>query len=453
MICSDLISTKDISKVKIGLKKLILNYLSDDYLTNSIDEEVNKLDCLVYRPAISYPSIKIGRYSFHNSNPLNSKISYFTIYFRSVNASYFCVEFHVFFSDIYKSDLSSFCERNYSIPHAFVQKVFSPFDTNPKRREHSSILYYPNEQLKSDFLYEKFCSLKWEFFEFVQDFFQTFLHSSNIIPLSVVFYGTNINYNDLYCRDFWSSVGVNQRSGETFTHHGNPFEYGRLFFQTSLSDRYNYCDKTSLIYIINTERKQLKFGFQDLEDQIDFEFTDAIASSLFLLLFLSISNNAAQKIISYYRERFNKIKLNTHSLKKVLLLRFNFEKDIVSHESIISQPSKWSIAQLDFQRIFFHREVSFRSASYSLSTLTLSEKDSLISQISELKSEFDQKVEILEHLVSYKRESKNLRFAWFSAIIASITLYFLIYPDRTEPVALFINNLIKLITAFIFKEV
>ena len=125
------------------------------------------------------------------------------------------------------------------------------------------------------------------FFNFIQKYFITFFHISNIIPPSVILYGTNIGYNESYHRDFWRSVGIEAQYGETFLHPGDPYKYGRLFFRTSLSDRYAPDDSSSLIYIINTEKKKPSHGFQNLEDQIDLEFSD-ITSNLFLLSFTSM---------------------------------------------------------------------------------------------------------------------------------------------------------------------
>lgn len=230
------------------------------------------------------------------------------------------------------------------------------------------------------------------------------------------------------------------------------FEYSRLFFQSSLTSRYNYIDTTSLIYVVNPSLKKHTPSYQTTQGSICLDFVDTIAPSLFLLLFLSMANRISERTIPYYRNRLNKIKLNTHSLKNCLLLRFEFEKNIAPYESLLSDSTRYSNAQLALQNLLSKRSLPSDDV-YLLSNLLLSEKNSLLEQITELKNEFDKKVEILEHLVSYKRESRNLRFSWLSAITATITLYFLIYPDKTKPVALFINNLIRLITTFLFKEV
>ena len=87
LICSDLISIENIESVKSGLKRLILHHLSNDYLTGSIDDEINKLDSLARKTPPSFSSIKIGRYSFASTETLHQKISYFTVYFKSVSST------------------------------------------------------------------------------------------------------------------------------------------------------------------------------------------------------------------------------------------------------------------------------------------------------------------------------------------------------------------------------
>ena len=448
LICSDLISIENIESVKSGLKRLILHHLSNDYLTGSIDDEINKLDSLARKTPPSFSSIKIGRYSFASTETLHQKISYFTVYFKSVSSKFISVEFHIFFSNNFKEELSSFTSKNYTPSHAFIHKTVSSFSKDVGAKESSNILYYPNEILKSDYLYEKFCFIKWDFFNFIQKYFITFFHISNIIPPSVILYGTNIGYNEPYHRDFWRSVGIEAQYGETFLHRGDPYKYGRLFFRTSLSDRYAPDDSSSLIYIINTEKKKPSYGFQDFEDQIDLEFSD-ITTNLFLLSFLSIINQSALKQLSIYRQRLTKIKLKRRSLKKLLLLRYEFEKTITPFESFLSDHIQWNLVQDDFQKLFPKKIYSFRQAHYSLSVLSIFQKDAILDQISIIKGEFDQKTQILQHLADYKNESKNNRFSWFSTIASIITLYFLIYPENTKPVASFLSFLVKSLTTFL----
>lgn len=70
-------------------------------------------------------------------------------------------------------------------------------------------------------------------------------------------------------------------------------------------------------------------------------------------------------------------------------------------------------------------------------------------RILSIRQEFDRKTEILQHLADYKNESKNSKFSWFSMIASVITLYFLIFPENTEPVAAFLNSLVKAFSTFI----
>lgn len=448
LICSDLISIQNVESVKTGLKNLILHHLNNDYLTSSIDDEINKLDSLVRKIPPSYSSIKIGRYSFTPSEALHQKISYFTVYFKSASSKFISVEFHIFFSENFKKELSSFISKDYTSSRAFIHKSVSSFSKDVGAKESSNILYYPNEILKSDHLYEKFCFLKWDFFNFIQKYFKTFFHSFNTIPPSVVFYGTNICYNEPYSLNFWRSVGVDSHYGETFLQHGNPFDYGRLFFRTCLSDRYNSSDFSNFIYIVNTEKKELSFGFQTIEEQIDLEFSD-ITSDLFLLTFLSIINQSTLKELSIYRQRLAKIKLKRSSLKKLLFLRYQFEKTIAPFESFLSDYIRWNLIQTNLQQFFPKRTFSFYQAHYSLSALSVFQKDSILEQISSIKSEFSQEIDILQHLADYSNEAKSSRFSWFSTIASIITLYFLIFPENTKPVATFLSSFIKAITTFI----
>lgn len=452
IICSDLISCKDLNIVKRGLKKLLLVFLNHNSSNDSIEDEINRLDRLIYHSPNSFPSAYFGPFSFKSSDSLSSKFSNFSICFRIVNSSYFSVEFSIIFSPKFRSELSSFCEKNFTYSYSFVRKVFFSSDNLFHSHKQSYYAIYRNEFVKSDTLYEKICYLKWEFFNFVQPFFQTYFHQLNIIPPSVIFYDSNVEYTDLNSQLFWTSVGIPSAIDVASPYHKDFFEYSRLFFQSSLTSRYNYIDTTSLIYVVNPSLKKHTPSYQTTQGSICLDFVDTIAPSLFLLLFLSMANRISERTIPYYRNRLNKIKLNTHSLKNCLLLRFEFEKNIAPYESLLSDSTRYSNAQLALQNLLSKRSLPSDDV-YLLSNLLLSEKNSLLEQITELKNEFDKKVEILEHLVSYKRESRNLRFSWLSAITATITLYFLIYPDKTKPVALFINNLIRLITTFLFKEV
>lgn len=139
--------------------------------------------------------------------------------------------------------------------------------------------------MKSDTLYEKICYLKWEFFSFVQPFFQTYFHQLNIIPPSVIFYDSNVEYTDLNSQLFWTSVGIPSAIDVASPYHKDFFEYSRLFFQSSLTSRYNYIDTTSLIYVVNPSLKKHTPSYQTTQGSICLDFVDTIAPSLFLLLF------------------------------------------------------------------------------------------------------------------------------------------------------------------------
>ena len=132
-----------------------------------------------------------------------------------------------------------------------------------------------------------------------------------------------------------------------------------------------------------------------------------------------------------------------------MLLRYEFEKTITPFESFLSDRIRWNLVQDDFQKLFPKKIYSFRQAHYSLSVLSIFQKDAILDQISIIKGEFDQKTQILQHLADYKNESKNNRFSWFSTIASIITLYFLIYPENTKPVASFLSFLVKSLTTFL----
>ena len=115
LITSDLFSKENLPKLKKGIKKLILNCTSKDYLSSgdSIEEIFHKIDNMDSMLYSHFSGLHIYRLVFDSCKELKDKIDYFDLYLHDFNSSYLAIEFHLALSDSYKKYLESFIASDY----------------------------------------------------------------------------------------------------------------------------------------------------------------------------------------------------------------------------------------------------------------------------------------------------------------------------------------------------
>lgn len=443
LITSDLFSKENLPKLKKGIKKLILNCTSKDYLSSgdSIEEIFHKIDNMDSMLYSHFSGLHIYRLVFDSCKELKDKIDYFDLYLHDFNSSYLAIEFHLALSDSYKKYLESFIASDYHCNHGIMRKYFSGSRKKNGGRERESVAFYNDGLLKSDVLYESLCCLKWAFYNELFKYFPTLIHSLNKMPPAIFLFETNISYSDNYNYAFWESTGLERRNGQSID------ENLRFYFSIELSGRYSspYIDTA---FLVNAENYHLYPGFYSVQNQLDWELSQEATPYIFRFLLLRALIRATERNVLFYAKKLNHIKLKKGKLGKLLKLRYNFECSIDYYERYISNPHPFDAAKVRIEKLFDCRTQLYSQDYRNLTIGSLNAQKNLKSYTDSLRQEFDSKTAIIEHLTDYKNESRNQQFtiigivlSLIATVIAAITLYFTPIPSDTISFSSYIFSL------------
>lgn len=431
LITSDLFSKENLPKLKKGIKKLILNCTSKDYLSSgdSIEEIFHKIDNMDSMLYSHFSGLHIYRLVFDSCKELKDKIDYFDLYLHDFNSSYLAIEFHLALSDSYKKYLESFIASDYHCNHGIMRKYFSGSRKKNGGRERESVAFYNDGLLKSDVLYESLCCLKWAFYNELFKYFPTLIHSLNKMPPAIFLFETNISYTDSYNYPFWESVGLERRNGQFLD------ENLRFYYNVELSGRYSasYFDT---VFLVNSENYPLYPGFLSVQSQLDWELSNEATPYIFRFLLLRTLICSTEKNVLLYSKKLNRIKLQKQKFGELLKLRYKFERSIDYYEKYISDKVPFEFAATKIEKLFNHKTQLYSKDYQNLTVGSLKANNVLLSYVNSLQQEFSNKTAIIESLADYRASVQNKRFtiagivlSIIATCISAITLYFTPIPS------------------------
>lgn len=296
------------------------------------------------------------------------------------------------------------------------------------------VCHYSDSALKSDLLYENFSVLKWKFYNQMQKFSPTVLHSRGVAPPTVYIYKTNISYTENDMQEFWASVGVMGHAGQFID------SSRKLFFKINQSGRYDFQWKPSrdLIYLVNDTTIEPEAGYYSADIQIEHEFVMELSPSICKLQLLEVMNDTIATQLIDYKHKLHKIKLRKNRLHKLLRLRYLYERDIDFYRRYIHD-NIWERPQKKISYIF-NNQKPLRSYSYrSLTEGPIAAKEKIVEQIGAISEEFDAKTSVLQHLAAYKGEAKNRKINLTMLFFTATTLLFVVFPEWSVNVAKFLR--------------
>lgn len=436
IITCDLILRENISELKTGVVKLIKKYYSHKFLggQHSFDEIIENIEHMDDTLGTWYNSIRVGRCDFENDSKLKQLISYFDVHIRNVNSSYLALEFHLYLTDNYRNKQMNIINNDYKNVRGYVQSSFTANSRTNGGKKTYGICHFYDKHLKSDLIYENISKLKWRFFNKINVYFPTILHKKGINPPSVNIYKTNINYRQKDAQYFWDSVGVSSYQGQFID------ESRKIFFQTNLSGRYANNKRTDLIYIVNDLTMRKAQGYYSVDFQIVCEIEEDISGDIFKFTLLNALNDLVANSLIAYKLKLNKIKLRKNKLSKLLKLRYLYERDMDFYKRYVNDDI-WNDAKKEIAYIFNEQKLKY---SYDYRFLTdgpIASKNKIMEQINVLCKEFDEKTSVLQHLASYKNEKKDRRINIVMLILTVATVVFLIFPDLSKNIGVFLANI------------
>ena len=435
LITSDLILRENLPQLKRGLVKLIKNHHSHKFLGGfrSIEDVLDTVENMDDTLTWSYSSIDTGRFDFDALHEISPYISYFDLHIRRINDSYLCVEIHIYFTEDYTNNLQTIIDSDITEHKTYIKYAFRRNNKKSGGKRTFSLCQYNEASQKSDEIFESITSVKWLFYSRLQKFFTTELHNLSIVPPGILFYETNIDYTDQTADHFWQSLGISDYKGQFID------SARKLFFEVDLSGRYPKHFHPDFVYIYHDGKIPLEAGIYSLDFQIVHFFSWDYSRDIFRFFFLELFNNHFSKKLIQYKHQLNKIKLKKNQFHNLLKLRYRFERDMDMYIRLISDEI-WENAKRTIANLFNEKHL-LRGYDYTYITdLPITSMKRIRNQVLVLTKDFEDKANVLQHLVEYKHESRARVVNYIMLFMAALTLVLLIFPTWSQSIASFLSD-------------
>ena len=435
LLTSDLVLRDNIASLKKGLVRLLRELSTHKYYTidRSFDDVIKTIETMDDTLTWSSQSTLIGMFDFEPHKRLSTKISDFELYIKQVNPSYFAVEFRICFTPEYTELLQKKIDSNIEGRKTYVTSGFSRSKKKSGGRKILSLCEYNEASQKADAIYESITSIKWQFYEQIQKYIPTVLHTMNYVPPGIIFYQINIDYWDESAKYFWHSLGFNNVE----SHFVNDAE--KVFYSMQLSGRYGRHAFSDSVYIYHEDKIPLEAGIQNLYYQVVKKFCWDFSSSFFKFRFLNILNSIYAKKLIEYKLRLNQIKLKKSCLHRLLKLRYSFERDMDIYSRFLAEADfDNDVKRID--KLFSKKRQRYSVDHGYFTKLHASSAEVVEKRITEITKEFDSKSSVLQHLENYKHESRNRIIGYITFAITVLTLILLIFPNWSSEIATFLQE-------------
>lgn len=446
IVTSDLICRDDITRLQKGIRQLLKKHRAGDRFMplpiESLEEICSRIDQMDSTLLSWYDGFQCGVFDFRGE-PLEEAIDYYSVSIKNLNSSYFSVEFCLFLTEQKQNELQQIIRSNFHDSRGYAKAMLSSPE-NGGAFESYTICHYNDAALKADKIYEWISCLQWEFYEALKHYFPFVLHQSGAMPPRIDVLLTDIDYREKQ-ECFWESIGIYGHEGQFID------ERQKMFFGCKLSGRYDHVTTIDrLMYIVKEDGAEIG-QLESVKDYVYYHIK-WYAREYFRFMFLDALSHMSAKVVVKYKGELDKIKLKKNKLKRLLKLRYSFEREIDLFQRYIYD-NDWeaSLKSLHdevycesderakmFNKPFF---ISYERWGKGI----VSDATMLKRRIDDLQLEFDNKGSILQHLSSYKNTSKAMVLNAIMLLLTALTLFVVIFPDCAIWIADSIQNLIAYI--------
>ena len=447
IVTSDLVYREDIGKLQKGIRNLLKQHRSGDRFfglpVDGLDEICKRIDRMDSVLLSGYDSCKCGIFDFRGES-LESSIDYFTLQVKNINSSYLSVEFGVFLTKAKMNELQTIINKDYHDHRGYAYKTLSS-KKNGGAYSSYTVVHYNDELLKANYISEWLSCIEWEFYNALKKYFPFMLHSQGIIPPRIEVFYTDMDFKDDN-RFFWNSIGIADYQGQFID------ERQKVFFDhAELRKDEDTCPR--LLYIIKDDGIDVG-QLKSVKDKVYYHI-ELYAREYFRFFFLRLLSSTSGKKIIKYKNSLGRIKLKKNQLRNVLKLRYAFERDIDPYIRY-SRDALWE-KSVDILRkeIYSERDEMlpqknqpFYISYNDFCNSALSGAKKIDETITVLRGEFDDKEQILQHLSDYKNSWKSWWLNIVMLVIAAVTLFFVIFPNRAKWVADLIRCVVNWIIGF-----
>ncbi|WP_192987775.1 hypothetical protein [Carnobacterium mobile] len=426
MIATDLVAKENINQLKSGLKKIILKYSTKKFLSSfsNINEIKQYVENLNENITDNQTWINLGRFDFSSHPTLDKEIAYFDIKLLNFSSSFIAIQFIIFMSNEQKRKLTKLINEDYKGNLKQVTSYYGRKRSKSGARKKYTVTTYDKDSIKNIKISEFTTELKWVLFNQVSKYIPTLLHRLGTVPPSVNIFKTNISLNDKKSASFLNSIGYD-------SFRFLPISESSSIIIDPLTDSLknkNYSDYT---YIVNTEFKEKHEGYLDMNHQIVHEL-EYLYLYLMKTHILKVMSNKISSVSSFYRNKVNNVRIKKKSYKKLLTLRYAYEKDTNIFKRLFEEID-WENEKKRLESFPFETMDNLeRQHTHAYKVLTeypFIIKGEIEKYQNYIKYEIENKLTLTSHLKDYKDEGRNHRLNIINILISTITFLSLLFPS------------------------
>lgn len=440
IIVTELIAKEDIERLKLGIHKLMLEYTSHKFVgvMLSVDDINNGIDDINENLSSFDHWFQCGRFDFERKKELKNLIDYYDIKIRNFSTSYFALEIHIYFADKRRNQLVKLINEDYRGDKGIVSTYYSHNSEKSGAIKNKTLIRFNNDFQKNDLINNLIIETKWYLFDFLSVYLPVVFHNKGLIPPSFNLYKTNIGFEHNESEAFNYSVGKSN-------YYGDLSPSIRIYFTPETSRQKNQPkrhDMNIIVYEISHEKYDEYYSF-------DFGLTDEMShkyGAIYKLFLLNTFNYYFTFVGSQYRNKVNKIKMKKRSYKKLLKIRYEFEKEYALLKRVYHEIN-WKSEEEYVTDLFLNPDKSAGNSDFfnkvNLFTDYPINKMSIVRDTHlNIEKEIEQKLTILGYLKDYSIENKNYKLNISMLIISTLTLLFVLYPGWTGWITAKINAIV-----------
>ena len=447
IVLYDLIKKEDFPYVKKGLIKLFKKCFCHKYLwggktETAIEDLINGLDQTL-NSGNSWYNIGIFDYSYNST--LETYIDHFEIYFRNFSSSYIVVEIHIVLAASYVSELADFIKKQYKKPGMCIYRHWD----RKKGKSGAKINYgvssgVSSECAKSQIIYEQLQYVKNIFLKELKKFFPLMQYSRNGKIYGINVFETNITYTDKLDNSIYDGLGLNERYGFNFSCAE------RLYVSTETLKPFDSYE-SDMMFVFNPDMIDEYKMYLTPHNKALHQLKMCYMDELYRGVILKDIGIGYLNLISHYRNQVNKNKPHRKNHRRLLKLKYQISKDFYDFKKIDEElPVDGELDKID--KIL--RDDLFTKASiyYGLHTAKIFASSprwiwkQIRSNYDEVENDLNRKIEISDSLTSYSSEKKNRILIIIQVILATLTLYLMIFPDKTTKIASWLLKIFELLS-------
>lgn len=437
-VTSDLILGEDISKLKNGLKWLLMNQRAGDRFlalpVNSVEEVFKNIDNMDSDLLAWHSWIDCGLFDFRGKK-VQESIDHFSVNVRVANSSFLSLEFSVYLSEEKKKRLEDIINVDYHDDRGEARKYLSS-GIKGKTITKYTVSRYSDYALKAKRINEIISFLQWDFYNALSDHFPFVIHGKNIQSPRIDVFFTDIDYHEDH-KWFWSSVGVESWHGQFID------ERHKMFFPNALFSTER--SQNRLIYIVKDD--DIEAGqLLSIKDEVYFHMKE-YACEYFRHMFVSILTDNAEKAIVDQKHRMERIRLRRRGLKELLKIRYELDRRLDVFERFVREDN-WKKSKRYLAEVYKNSDAIIERIKPDLIITWetfcegIENTSKRISQrLIEVRKDFDGKEKVLQSLADYKNASKNWILSVIMLTVSIVTLFFVVFPDKAHSLAALLRML------------